>query len=170
MRRYSRALRNRPVQSEKHEITWSNLAQDFATTPLEVVLVEGKTLGATSADNEVQIGAQVRGIYLEFNIGVNTVTSAKVVHWKVAKKPFATTISAANTYHQADKRFIFRRGMEMFNPGASSAGILFKRIIYVPIPPRYRRIGDGDEIVLMLEASSTETMSCCGFAIYKHFT
>ncbi len=44
-----------------------------------------------------------------------------------------------------------------------------KRIIGVPIPPRFKRIGDADVITFDYIASSAETINACGIAIYKAF-
>ncbi len=159
-----RAFALRPVHSQKHEITWSNLSQDAGSSPITVILVQGVDAGDINIGQEVVIGATVKWIYIEFNFSAETITNTKVMHWKVEKLPFGTADSNPNTYNQSDKRFILKRGMEMLPKDVST---IFKRIVIVPIPPRLRRIGESDQIIFTYQSSSTETINACGFAIYK---
>ncbi len=163
---FRNALRLRPVNSVKHEITWSDLASDYSAGVIKVLAV-GVTPSAANLSTEVPIGTTISSIFFEFNIAAQTTTNPKVLHWKLAKLPFGTTASAATLYNQVDRRFIIHRGMEML---PSDVATVFKRVFVSRIPPRLRRLGDGDQLVLMFRASSAETINNCGFAIYKAFS
>ncbi len=160
----SRALRLRPVHSEKNEQTWSNLAQN-AGTQQNIDLA--KAVKDPTADREVAIGATIRAIYFEFHFSAETLTNPKVIHWAVNKVPAGISVGIDPTlYDQTAKRFIFKRGMEML-PKASAT--VFKRIFVVRIPPRHSRMGDGDLLRFSYKCSSTETINACGIAIFKSF-
>ncbi len=162
---FRRGLALRPVQSEKHEITWSNLAQN-ASTVQTIQIAEGLNASVASAANQVPTGATVKAIYFEFHFSAQVTTNPKVIHWQIGKEPFETDLSIPSTYFNSDKRFIFKRGMEML---PSDQSTVFKRIFVVRIPPKFRRIGQNDKLVFSYIASSTETINACGIAIYKAF-
>ncbi len=155
----------RPVDSEKKEITWSNLLQDASTTQV-IVLAEGTVPSATNAATEVTIGSTIKWIYFEFHFSPAQTGNANVIHWKVSKLPFGTVATVPSTYNQVDKRFILKRGMEMLPTNVST---VFKRIFVVKIPKRIARIGSADKIVFEYVASSTQQINACGIAIYKAF-
>ncbi len=154
-----------PVNTQKHEITWSNLSQD-ASTVQKIAIANGKEAGAvtTATASDVIIGAHVKSIYFEFHFSPQATGVAKVVHWSVTKEPFNTNVSAPNLYNQQDKRFTFKRGMEMLPVNVST---VFKRIFVVKIPPRFSRMGDNDLLSFNYVCSSSEAINACGFAIYK---
>ncbi len=158
-----RGLSLRPVKSEKTEITSSNLAINNATD-LTVVLAEGVQAPATTS--EVEIGNTIKSVFFELNIAAETITNPKVVHWAVRKLPFGTAIQNPSVYDGAAKRFTLHRGMEMLPKDVST---VFKRVFVVRIPPRLRRIGDGDKLVIIFRTSSSETVNICFFAIYRAF-
>ncbi len=158
-----RALALRPVNSIKHEITWSDLAIDASA-----IIVKDIAIGVEPPDKnlatEVAIGSTVRSIYFEFHFSAQTTTNPKVIHWTIGKEPFGTNLGSPSSYNTIDRRFIFKRGMEMLPADKST---VFKRIFVVRIPPRFRRIGDNDKLFLRYISTSAETINACGFAIYK---
>ncbi len=162
----SRAMSLRPVHSEKKETSWSNLGQNASTT-ISINLAFGKQAADVDAATDVITGSTVRWIYFEFHFAASTITSPKVIHWQIVKRPFNTTISIPSTYNSADKRFVIRRGMEMLPKDVAT---VFKRVFVVKIPPRMRRIGDQDVIQFQYIASSAESINACGIAIYKVLT
>ncbi len=147
--------------SEKHEITWSNLAD--ASASFTITIATG-TKDVTAA-SEVRIGSIINAVYLEFNVN-NDATTDMIFHWAVRKSPFGTTMTNSGTYDQVDKRFILKRGMEML-PASSSDSMLFKRIVVVKIPKKYQRMGDGDALELQAQKSSATATNFCGFAIFR---
>ncbi len=160
---FRRGLSLRPVKSEKEEITWSNLAQNNSTTT-EIVIAIGTDNPTTAS--QVEIGDTVKSVFFEFNIAAETITNPKVLHWLVEKIPSLGTGNDPSIYDAVNKKQILHRGMEMLPKDVAT---VFKRIFVVKIPPRLRRIGDGDKIVYRYKTSSTETINNCGIAIYKHF-
>ncbi len=156
----------RPVNSEKHEITFSNLAADFGTADVAIEIVKAVSLSDVNLAIEVPVGATVKWIFFELNFAAQVTTNPKILHWMVVKRPFGSSIGTPSSYNQNSKRFVLKRGMEML---PSDVATVFKRIFVVKIPPRLRRMGDNDSIFLVMRASSTETINGCGFMIYKHF-
>ncbi len=161
----------RPVKTEKHEITWSNLAQNAST--LQVInLITAVQTPATATN--VEIGSTVRSIYLETNLnGVDNSSAAQVFHWAVLKSPAGdpTFDTDPATYNTSRKRFILKRGMEMLPdiPLGSGGTVQTKRIFVVRIPPRMRRFGDGDQLQLVYKSTSASGINYCGIGIYKEY-
>ncbi len=156
----------RPINSDKHEITWSLLGLN-PTVNTQIVLAIGQQPSATNTSSEVTIGAKITSVYLEFHFSAAQTGAVNIIHWQVRKEPFSTTPTAPNTYQQEDRRFIFKRGMEML---PTNVATVFKRIIVVRIPPRFSRMGENDRLIFQFEGSSSQTINACGFAIYKRYT
>ncbi len=154
-----------PLKTDKHEITWSDLSINAATEKAKTIVQ-----GVQSADKdnsvECEVGSHVDSIYFEINFSAQTITNPKVLHWQVAllPSPGNQTASVPSTYYQLDRSQILKRGMEML---PADVATVFKRIFVVKIPKKGRRIADSSFIVFKYIVSSTETVNCCGFAIYK---
>ncbi len=156
----------RPINTQKHEITWSNLGQDAGTAAIKVVLALGKAAGVvtTTTASDITIGSHIKSIYFEFHFSAAQTGNANVIHWQILKEPQDKNPTAPNLYNQSDKRFVFKRGMEMLPTNVST---VFKRVFVTRIPKGYARIGDFDKLTFQYQASSTQTINACGFAIYK---
>ncbi len=153
-----------PVNSEKHEITWTFLAQN-ASTIQTVDIAIGTARSGVNVANEVGIGSHLKSMYFEFHFSPQVITNPKVIHWQVTLQPFGTASSSPSTYFNTDKRFIMKRGMEML---PASTGTVFKRIFVLSSGMLRRlRIGSGDKLVFQYISSSTETINTCGIVIYK---
>ncbi len=159
MARFQRPI----IQSDKHENTWSNLAQDAATTQ-GITLSTAVQPSAKNIATEVAIGSKIYGIYLEFHFSANVVTNPKVIHWKVQVIPPGMTVSVANSYYQTDRAYVIQRGMEML---PKDLGTVYKRVVFVRIPKIYQRQKDGQVISFRYQCSSSEAINACGIAIYK---
>ncbi len=160
---FRRSLQLRPVKSEKEEITASLLAADRSSN---LVSILATAVDSPTVAGQVEIGDTVRSIFIEFNVSAQTTTNPKVFHWCVEKVPAGGTATVPSLYDNNNKKQILHRGMEMLPADTST---VFKRIFVVRIPPRLRRMGDGDVISLNVIATSAETINYCFFAIYKHF-
>ncbi len=154
----------RPVHSEKEEIVWSFLVANASTTQ-NVPIVEGVDNPTTAG--QVQIGATVRSVFFEINIGPQTTSNPKIVHWIIEKLPSLGTGNDPSVYDAVNKKQVLKRGMEML---PTSSAIVYKRVFVLRIPPRLRRFADGDKLNFRFKASSSETINVCGIAIYKVFT
>ncbi len=152
-----------PIQSEKHEVQWSNLNQNAGTT-ITVDLITAVTPANVNLGTETEVGAVVKWLYLEFQFSAETITNTKIIHWSISKEPFGTNISNPNTYYAIDKRFIVKRGMEML---PKSVNTIIKRIIMIPVPKKMQRMGRDDKWTFKYVASLTETINACGFFICK---
>ncbi len=159
MARFQRPI----IQSDKHEITWTNIGQNAATTQ-GITLATAVQPSAKNINTEVAIGSKIYGIYLEFHFSALETGVTKVIHWKVQVIPPNMTVSIANSYYQTDRAYVIQRGMEML---PVSVGTVYKRIVFVRIPKIYQRQKDGQVISFRYQSSSTETINACGIAIYK---
>ncbi len=155
----------RPIKSDKHEITWSNLAQDASATT-NIALATAVASADKNTATEVEIGSHIKSIYFEFNVAANTITNPKVLHWKVIGNRAGETITAASTYYQADRSRIIKRGMEML---PKDVGTVFKRIFVVRIPRTWQRMQANMSLTFAYVSTSAEPQNLCGFAIYKEY-
>ncbi len=160
---FRRALRVRPVKSEKEEVTWSNLGINAATA-VSIDLIFAVDSPTTAG--QVEIGDTVKNIFLEMNFSAETVTSTKIIHWAIYKLPAGGTAILPSTYDSAQKKQILKRGMEMVPKDVNT---IIKKIVSLRIPPRLSRFGDSDRLRVVIQASSTESINWCGICIYKHF-
>ncbi len=136
------------------------MAQNASSTT-DVVLVEA--VNDPTTDTQVDIGSRVRWIYVEFNVAAETITNPKVIHWKLRKFPSGLSgFSAPNLYGQQDRKFTFKRGMEMLPKSVST---VYKRVFVVKVPRRYSRMDESDKFLFSYVASSAETINNCGFTI-----
>ncbi len=160
-----RRLRNAaPIQSEKHEVTWSNLAEDASTPGTTVQILKGQTPLNVSAANEEVIGAKVKWFYFEFQFSAETITTTKIIHWMLARKPAGNALQLPTSYYDADKRFIIKRGMEMLPKDVNH---VIKRAFFVKVPPGLQRLGRDDEWIFQYISTSANTQNSCGFAICR---
>ncbi len=170
----SRALALRPVNSVKHEITWSNLSQN-ASTVQNILLVKGVDNPVATTASDVHVGASVKWIYIEFNLnGVDNSGVVQIFHWLIFKNPqnkYITSDTDPATYNQDYRRQILKRGMEMLPeiPIGSGGTVQTKRIFTVKLPRGFLRIGQDDAINLRYKSTSTSGINFCGIAIYKEF-
>ncbi len=161
-------FRKAPIVSQKHENAWSNIGQN-ASSAIKIVIAkatEYQNLG-TATPEEVAIGSRIGVIYLEFHFSAETITNTKVIHWQVVKEPFNTNPTNPILYNQDNKRFIFKRGMEMLPKDVAT---VFKRIVTVKLPYKSRRMGQNDQITFQYQCSLTETINACGISIFKEVT
>ncbi len=156
--------RFRPViHSEKHEVTWSNLAQNASATQT-INLVNPVDPTQKDGPTEVLIGSSIRSIYFEFHFSAQVVTNPKVIHWIILQERIGQTTGSPATYDNLEKSQIFKRGMEMLPADQST---VFKRIFVVKIPRFMQRAKANSDIRLEYICTSAETINACGFAIYK---
>ncbi len=172
---YRRGNSLRPINSQKHENSWSFLIQNASTIQTIVLIkgVERQSIG-TATPEEVSIGAKISSIYLETNLnGVDNSGSAQIFHWAVFKNPnnqIATMDPSA--YNQNIKSKILKRGMEMLPeiPIGSGGTVQTKRIFVVKIPKGMQRFGDNDRLQLNYKSSSASSINFCGISIFKEYT
>ncbi len=151
------------IKSNKHEITWSNIAQN-AGAAQAITLIKGVKSADADTATEVEIGHKVRALYMEFHFSAETLTNTKVIHWQIEVIPTGMTTSTPSAYYGDDRSYIIKRGMEML---PKDAGTVFKRIVLVLIPPKYQRIANNQFVQFRYIASSSETINACGITIYK---
>ncbi len=164
-----RMFSNRPIQSEKHEITWSNLGENASTTK-SVELID-TAAGEPSSANTVETGSHVKWIYLEFNLnGVDNSGSVQVFHWLIIKSPAGDFPSVDPAiYDAARKRFVIKRGMEMLPaiPLGSGGTVQTKRVFTLKIPRHFQRFGEADQLILYYKSTSSSGVNFCGIGIFR---
>ncbi len=161
----------RPVNSEKHEISWSLLGLN-ASTIQTVTLIQSDPNPSLAI--HVAVGSKVNSIYIEFNLnGVDNSGVAQVFHWSIIKAPAGDPSFDQDpaTYNTNKKRFILKRGMEMLPeiPLGSGGTVQTKRIFVVRLPRTFSRMGDDDQLQLTFKSTSTSAINFCGIAIFKEF-
>ncbi len=154
------------INSNKHEITWSNLAQD-ASSEKTVLLAIGTQPSVTNLASEVGIGSKINAIYFEFHFSPEVITNTKVIHWIIECVNDGQAGSVPSTYFTTTRSLIIKRGMEML---VKDVGTVYKRIFVIRIPKIYSRMRDQAEIRLKYICTSAETINACGIAIYKSYT
>ncbi len=166
---FRRAMSLRPVVSQKHETTWSNLGENASTTKT-VTLIEA--LESPIAGKDVDISSIIKWIYVEFNLnGVDNSGTVQVFHWYIMKVPAGLTEPGPSSYNSDQKKFILKRGMEMLPeiPIGSGGTVQTKRVFTVRLPPRIRRFDDGDKLLLKYISTSSSGINFCGISIFKEF-
>ncbi len=172
---YRRGNSLRPINSQKHENTWSFLIQN-ASSVQTIVIIKGTERGTIDTSNaqEVQIGAKISSVYVEFNLnGVDNSGSAQVFHWQIMKNPNNQINSPDPAqYNTAFKSKILKRGMEMLPeiPIGSGGTVQTKRIFVVKIPKGMQRFGDDDRLELNYKSTSASSINFCGITIFKEYT
>ncbi len=152
------------MKTDKHEVTWSNLAADMSAN-VTIPLTLGVAAEDKGAATECMVGSHVRSIYIEMNIAAETITNPKILHWVMDGIQFGQSgVANPNEYYQEERAIIFKRGMEMLPKDVST---VFKRIFVVRVPKKFQRITMGSSIRIKFRASSAEAVNVCGFAIYK---
>ncbi len=158
-----RRARYAPLQSNKHEVTFSHLAQDSSSNQT-VTLATGTDAADKNTSIEVGIGSHIKWIFCEFNFAAETITEVKQVHWAFRFVPSGQTPSGASQLFGTDRAFVIKRGMEMLPKNVST---VFKRVFVLPIPKKYQRITDAGSLIFTYIASSSNTMNACGIFVYK---
>ncbi len=164
----------RPINSQKHENTFSFLGQDASTVQI-ITVVKGVTASGigTATPEEVIIGSKVPYLYFEFNLnGVDNSGTAQVFHWMVIKNTSNDLGTASpNTYNQTWKRHVLKRGMEMLPeiPLGSGGTVQTKRVFTVKLPRGFQRIGDDDRLEFRYISTSASGINFCGITVFKEY-
>ncbi len=172
---YRRGNSLRPINSQKHENTFSFLGQN-ASAVQTVTIISGVERGgiATATPEEVQIGAKISSVYIEFNLnGVDNSTTAQIFHWMILKNPNNQIGSPDPALYNKDfKSKILKRGMEMLpqNPIGSGGVVQTKRIFVVKIPRGLSRFGQNDRLEFIYKSTSASAINICGITIFKEYT
>ncbi len=162
---YNRFRKMHPVNSDKKEQTWSLLGIDAGTAVQTVNIILVTEISTVNAGFEAGVGARIGSMYFEFHFSAAQTGNANVIHWEVVHVPVTATQSSPNTYYQNDRSKILKRGMEMLPTNVST---VFKRIFTIS-PRMFKRLTQGDKIDFRFQASSTQQINACDFAITKVF-
>ncbi len=152
-----------PLQSNKHEVTFSHLAQDSAANQT-VTLATGTDSADKDNSTEVGIGSHIRWIFCEFNFSAEVISVVKTVHWALRYVPPGQTPSVANQLFGIDRSYVIKRGMEMLPKDVST---VYKRVFVLKIPKKYQRIQDQAQLQFTYIVSSTNATNACGIFVYK---
>ncbi len=153
----------RPINTEKKEITWSNLSQN-ASSVQTITIFEGVQSADVNLATEVEVGSRVNWVYFEFHFSPLVITNPKVIHWQIIFIPEGMTVGVPSSYNQGNKSYIIKRGMEML---PANTGTVFKRIFTVKIPKKFQRVAVNTDCLFQYICSSSETINACGIAIFK---
>ncbi len=148
-------FRRPSLKTKKLETTATNLIQDASATQT-IVLATAKN--DPTADVDVPIGSKVKWAQIEFNLNTEVTGLTNTVHWMIAKNPGGLITFNPLTYGQSNRKFVFQRGMEMLPKNVST---LIKRIIFVRIPPRYKRMDESDTLSFIYRAALSQDLNFC---------
>ncbi len=152
-----------PVKTDKHEQTFTQLAQDSSTTQ-NINIYTGVDVGAKVGATDCAVGSHVRWVYCEVNFSAETLTVPKTVHWTVRIVVPGQVASTPTQFYANDRSFVLKRGMEML---PKDTGTVYKRIFVVKIPRIYQRVKQGQVLEFEYVSSSANTMNACGIFIFK---
>ncbi len=159
----------RPIQTEKHEGTWSFLGQNAST--LQTITLIQATAGEPALANEIATGSHVKWIFIEFNLnGVNNSGASQVFHWMIFKnKNNAYPAQDPTIYDASTKSNILKKSMEMLPevPLDSGGTIQTKRVFTVKIPKIMQRFGETDSLYLYYKSTSASGINFCGIDIFR---
>ncbi len=167
-RRSQNALR--PIHSIK------NIVQNVtiiaaAATELSVVLQTVDT-AALATTTEVERGARVNTVYIEAWLYGNAVAGVNSpISWFLAKNPGnnLTLPTPATAGTNDNKRWIFAQGKGLVGASANGQpGYLIRG--WFRIPPRMRRMGSDDRIILSVQNQTANDVNFCKLFIYKWYT
>ncbi len=150
-------------KSDKHEVTWSNLAEN-ASAQKAITLSTCVNVGDKDASTEVAVGSHIKSIYIETNLSAQVTAEPKTMQWLIQVIMPGMTAQNSNLYYQDVRSYVIKRGMEMLPDAVAT---VFKRIFVVRIPRIYQRQKKGQVIQLRYISSSVDQQNYCGFAIYK---
>ncbi len=153
-----------PLKTDKHEVTWSQLAADMGTAKVDVTFANAVAAEDKGSTTECMVGSHVDSIYVEMNIAAEAITNPKVLHWSIQCRPNGFASSDPILYYQVARSQIIKRGMEMLPKNVAT---VYKRMFVVRIPKKARRMSMSDIISITFKCSSTEAINVCGIAIYK---
>ena len=173
MVRFNRSIR--PVQSLKYivDVPTSTVLAVQAIVPI-IDAVASPALGSTT---QVKEGSTVNAIYLRVEVlGTTSFTQVPRVYMHVMKDPGSgLTIPLANgSGNSQNKKHIIHQEMVMIS-GTGLTGSGFPRTLFngvIKIPPRLRRFGYGDRLLVALQNGAGETTgiaNACVQTIYKEF-
>ncbi len=157
-------FRNRnPGKTDKHELTFTELATDASTTR-NINVYTGVDVGEKTGATDAAVGSHVKWLYCEINFAAQVITNPKTVQWTIRVVPPAAVPSVPTQFYQIDRSYVLKRGMEML---PKDVGTVYKRIFVVKIPKIYQRVKQGQILEFEYVASSSELMNTCGIFIFK---
>ncbi len=165
--RMTRFTRLRPVNSLKHVVDkQGGLTIDANTEEILVIAVDDP---ASTSVSQVTTAATVSSIFLNVQVAATSTASIANVYMYVIKEPGGNlTLVKGNAVGASDiKKFVLHQEMIMTEKNTTAIPrTLFKGVL--KIPPRLRRFGTNDKLVLVLYAPGT-TYDYCVQCIYKEF-
>jgi len=160
----ARMSRLRPINSVKNVVD-SEGAILAATTSTSDLVIGVRTLATTINPIQVPVGAVVNSIFLSVYILGSGGSDSEIINWYIAKNPnnSLTLPAPGATGASANRRWILHeeKGIYATQDGTP---MVFKGVIR--IPPKMRRIGDGDRISVLIR-STLGVPNFCIKAIYK---
>ncbi len=158
------------IDSDKHEVRYSNLLETGATFR-SVQIALAKNVEDITSDTHVKTGAVLKAIFFELNWNVEgNITT--VIDWAIIKAPIGVGISSANynpaTPNLPTRSHKFLWGMEM--PAGINNSASVKRIGTLLIPKGKQRMAEGDSWNLVyFVAAAGDIADSCGHFIFKEY-
>ncbi len=157
------------VHSTKHYVQTS-LTTITGGTVLNTTLISGVAVKDKNTVTEVEEGAIVKAIYIEYWVRTASTTTGSGQHiiWKETgdtTTPTATDMAALGDWD--NKRNIFYTTMGLFNDVDADAINIYKG--WLKIPKGKQRFALGD-VLRLTSFHPTVNSHLCGFATFKEYT
>ncbi len=158
-----------PIHSQKHYVqttlsTVATVARAFE------VLISAVAVSSKDAANEVEEGAIVKAIFIEYwlqsssNDGSEIIAITKTNDGQTG--PTYTETLALDDYKTKKNVLFVHQGLSS-NDGVGNPIPAFRG--WVKIPKGKQRFGAGDSLIITFANPSVNTLNYCGFATYKEY-
>ncbi len=158
-----------PIHSTKHYVQVSFSSVTAVSTAIEN-LIQGVAVANKNVSTEVEEGAIVKAIYIEFWSIASAADNTEI--FCIFKAPEDGTMSfaeaiALNSYNNKKNVLFVHQGLSS-NDGIGNPHIMFQG--WVKIPKGKQRFGLGDKLsVSITNQHASNDLDYCGFATYKEY-
>ncbi len=159
-----------PIVSRKHIVqhTQTNVTSGSVATQIECTSVHMQDV---NANNEVVEGSVVKAIFLEYwIIGSTNEGSFNLIVEKaqgLQANPSFTNMTTLDAYANKKNVLFISQGLVSTDGGGNPTPVLRQ---WIKIPKGKQRMGFGDKIRVTIAAIGAETLTFCGFVVYKDYS
>ncbi len=165
--RRGRSNKGNIVDSQKHEVRYSNLVQAAGVVRF-VTIATARNIEDIAVDTDVKTGSVLKAIIFEENWNFEGNVTG-VIDWAIFKSKAGQDIDSTNwnpaVPNKPTRSQTFMSGMEM--PAGINNSASVKRVGTILIPKGKQRMSEGDAWTLTYFAS--QIVDACGKFIFKEY-
>ncbi len=159
-----------PITARKHYVQFTEFNVASATVT-ELALVDAKDLLAVNAPNEVVEGSVVKAIYVELWLTTDAATTGSfvVVLEKVeseAATPVLTEMTTLMNYNNKKNILFCSQGILATEASGNPTPVMRQ---WFKIPRGKQRMGQDDQIRVLVAAIGANQITGCSFSTYKEY-